>query len=48
MDNIDRKNNILIVEDSQVQALILKRLLLKNNYEVSLAVNGAEGVCKKV
>jgi DNA-binding response OmpR family regulator len=41
---MDKKNIILIVEDSQVQALLLKRLLLKNNFEVFIAVNGVEGI----
>ncbi|MBF0472389.1 MAG: response regulator [Nitrospirae bacterium] len=41
---MDKLYHILIVEDSQVQSLILKRLLLKNNYQVTIAVNGAEGL----
>jgi DNA-binding response OmpR family regulator len=40
----NRKKHILIVEDSQVQSLILKRILLKNNYEVDVAANGEEGI----
>ncbi|MBF0472390.1 MAG: response regulator [Nitrospirae bacterium] len=43
-DNMDKKSHILIVEDSQVQALILKRILLKYNYEVDVAINGEEGI----
>ena len=42
--NDDNKKHILIVEDSQVQSLILKRILMRNNYEVDVAVNGEEGI----
>lgn len=35
---------ILIVEDSEVQAFALKKLLVKHGYEVIVAKNGAEGL----
>lgn len=38
------KKNILVVEDSLVQAEALRRVLSENGYKVSLANNGAEGL----
>lgn len=35
---------ILIVEDSEIQALVLKKILVKHGYEVIEARNGAEGI----
>ncbi len=39
-ENDKGKNKILIVEDSPTQAEMLKFLLEKNNYRVSVACNG--------
>ena len=36
--------NILIVEDSSIQAEMLRRVLVAANYEVSIGRNGAEGL----
>ena len=41
---MDQKANILIVEDSKTQAIILKRVLLKKGYQVNVAVNGVEAL----
>lgn len=38
------KKEVLIVEDSDVQAFMLKKLLLENGYSVRVARNGAEGL----
>ncbi|MEK6759526.1 MAG: PAS domain S-box protein [Deltaproteobacteria bacterium] len=39
-----KKAKILIVEDSEVQALALRNILVKHGYSVMVARNGAEGV----
>lgn len=39
-----KKAKILIVEDSEVQALSLQKVLVRNGYEVLVAANGAEGI----
>lgn len=38
------KTRILIVEDSEIQALVLKKILVRQGYEVIEAKNGAEGI----
>ncbi len=38
------RSKILIVEDSPVQAEMLKRLLVQHRYDVTIAKNGAEGL----
>lgn len=38
------KENILVVEDSPIQAEVLKRLLVGNGYSVDIAKDGAEGL----
>lgn len=39
-----KKTKILIVEDSEVQALSLKKIIIQHGYEVVVANNGAEGI----
>lgn len=39
-----KKIKILLVEDSEVQALSLKKILVRHGYEVIVANNGAEGI----
>jgi len=44
-NNINQETpEILIVEDSPPQALLLQKLLEKNGYKVSVAVNGVEAL----
>ena len=43
-DKQKKSANILIVEDSPTQALQLQSLLEENEFEVSIAYNGAEGL----
>jgi two-component system cell cycle response regulator len=43
-DKQKKNANILIVEDSPTQALQLQSLLEENDFEVSIAYNGAEGL----
>lgn len=38
------KSKILIVEDSEIQAIMLKRILVQNGYTVTWAKNGADGL----
>lgn len=38
------KSQILIVEDSEIQAVMLKRILVQNGYTVTWAKNGADGL----
>ncbi|MBI5560058.1 MAG: PAS domain S-box protein [Deltaproteobacteria bacterium] len=44
MGDGEEKNGILIVEDSEVQAFALKRMLTANGYTARIAKNGAEGI----
>ena len=41
---MEKKIEILIVEDSPTQAMLLKHLLMKHNYQASIAKNGAEAL----
>jgi len=43
-EDIADKKEILIVEDSDVQAYMLKKFLADNGYSVRVARNGAEGL----
>lgn len=38
--------HILVIEDSATQRTYMQQLLVKHNYEVSLAANGEEGIEK--
>jgi PAS domain S-box-containing protein len=38
------KSKILIVEDSEIQAIMLKHILVRNGYTVTWAKNGADGL----
>ena len=38
------KGNILVVEDSQIQAEMIRRVLAVNGYSVEIAKDGAEGL----
>ena len=38
---MEKNVKILVVEDSPTQAMLLKHMLIKNNYEASIAKNGA-------
>lgn len=42
--NPNSKFRILVVEDSPIQAEMLKRTLVKEGFEVLMAGNGAEGL----
>jgi diguanylate cyclase (GGDEF)-like protein len=44
MGDLNNSKEILIVEDSATQAEMLRRLLVKEGYEVVVANNGAEGL----
>lgn len=41
---MESKKEILIVEDSDLQAIALKRILTENGYSASIAKNGSEGI----
>jgi len=43
-EDAEKKEKILIVEDSGTQSLALKKILLKHGYDVVTAKNGAEGI----
>lgn len=42
-NNPQANSTILIVEDSEIQAVMLKRILVQNGYTVTWAKNGADG-----
>ncbi|MEK6589847.1 MAG: response regulator [Nitrospinota bacterium] len=44
MQSQNKGSTILVVEDSEVQAMILKQILIGKGYRVNIAKNGAEGL----